>query len=124
MLDAFSGDAIPVHLLTREAVKLYAQKIKSDGIIAFHISNWFLDLAPILEGIGSKLSMSVISRDDKTVSEQERVQGKYPSHWVLLAHSEDAFGSLVQVKNWEKLAKQKNIQVWTDDYSNILSVLR
>ena len=89
-VDAFSSDAIPIHLITKEAVALYLRQMRADGILAFHISNRYLDLRPVLANLAADASLAaVIEHDD-----EKKDVGKFATTWVLLARNEKAFGAL------------------------------
>ena len=90
VLDAYSSDAIPVHLLTREAMAVYLAKLTEHGIVAFHISNVFFDLAPVVGNLASDAGLTALLQSDTAVSKAEQKQGKYPSVWILVTrHAED-----------------------------------
>jgi hypothetical protein len=161
VVDAFSSDAIPIHLITVEALKMYLTKITPDGLICFHISNRYLDLRPVLANLAEaeNLKAMYFSDDDETDP------GKARSTWVVLARNNEAMEKLLTVeklqpirKQWETPLKElagvsweqgpgpgsfslmlngvlrgvdapwapvkarKDVGVWSDDYSNLLSV--
>ena len=117
VMDAFSSDSVPAHLLTSEALELYLSKLAPEGIIAFHISNRFLNLEPLLSGLSRRAGLSAfIRRDGGGI-----VPGKYGSLWVVMARNDAALGTIVDDLNWER--PQGDV-VWTDDFSNILSLLK
>lgn len=119
-VDAFSGDAIPVHLLTREAVIEYFRHIKVDGILAVHVSNRYLDLLPIVAGIAEDLHKRAIVVDD------DGSEGKDPAAntWVLLSSTPSVFDDQAFNADWVSPAKlDPKIKPWTDDYSNLLQVM-
>lgn len=124
VLDAFSSDAIPVHLLTREALKLYLAKLEEGGILAFHISNRYLDLRPVLGNLAQEAGLFCLVRNDLKVSEGERRSGKRPSIWVVMARKQEDVNLLAQDQQWKVLTGQAGAKVWTDDFSDILSVIR
>ncbi len=120
ILDAFSSDAIPVHLLTKEAVNLYFSKLSQDGVLLFHISNRYVDLAPILGKLAEENRFAcMICSDDEDAGEE-----KSASTWVLLARKKTDFGDLIRSDAWEKITLQGRVKVWTDDFSDILSVFK
>jgi spermidine synthase len=135
VVDAFSSDAIPVHLITREAIELYFRKLTKDGILAVHISNRHLDLSPVLANVAEALGLSAIRRQD---DEDDEIPNKSASDWVLLARQESYFGKLREDlsphsddgkgaeshenKHWRRPSPNPRVGVWTDDFSNILSV--
>ena len=119
-LDAFSSDAIPVHLLTKEAIELYFSKLTQDGVLLVHISNQYVDLAPILFGLAKENGYAAIMMSDDEDSEE----GKNVSTWVLLARKETDFGDLSKSSDWGKIELTRRVKVWTDDFSDILSVFK
>ncbi|MBZ0157622.1 MAG: fused MFS/spermidine synthase [Alphaproteobacteria bacterium] len=116
VIDAFSSDAIPVHLLTREAFRLYFAKLEKTGVAAVHISNKYLDLEPVLGRLARDAGLVSRVRDD-TVNISE---DKYRSHWVLLARREEHLGRLARDWRWGALRGAAEGPVWTDDFSNLL----
>ena len=124
VLDAFSGDSIPTHLLTREAVELYLNKLAPHGLIAFHISNRYLDLHGVLAGLAQDEGLTCLSNIEIQVSDEETQHGKFPSWWVVMARSADDLNPLRSDPRWIVLPAVPGSHVWTDDYSNIVSILR
>ncbi len=120
VLDAFSSDSIPVHLLTLEAIDLYLKKLKPNGILAFHISNRYLSLAPILAGSAEARKLSVRYWDDTTVSDALLAEGKTPSQWFLMARNESDFKATDHFLPWSKLNEIPKKRPWTDARSNLL----
>jgi hypothetical protein len=123
VLDAFSSDAIPVHLLTREALDLYISKLAPGGILAFHISNRYLSLEPVLGNLAGNAGLIGLSKYQHA-SREDRISGKSPSHWAVLARDSANLGFLMQRENWRQLQARSPDKAWTDDYSNILSVFQ
>ncbi|MBL8764223.1 MAG: fused MFS/spermidine synthase [Phycisphaerae bacterium] len=123
VLDAFSSDAIPVHLMTLEAVEMYRRKMMPDGMLAFHISNRHLDLTPLLASIATKLGMRAIIQDDGGVSDSEMNVGKYASTWVLLVNNLRDVTELANGR-WTELKPLGEEWLWTDDFSNMLKIMR
>jgi hypothetical protein len=115
VLDAFSSDAIPVHLLTVEAMRTYAERTADDGVLAVHISNNAFDLEPVVAGAAADLGWAGASLMGGGGD------GASLSHWVVMSPSHDFVSSLVD-KGWSRL--DSKTETWTDDYSSILSVLR
>src|SRR5579875_654967 len=119
VVDAFSSDAIPVHLLTREAIQLYFRHLKPDGILAVHISNRYLDLAPVLAGeakVTGKVGRVVETEDDDT-------QELFGTTWVLIRSPSHPFSQEIQTRSYD-LAHARQIRLWTDDYSNLFQILK
>ena len=121
VLDAFSSDAIPAHLLTQQAIALYRQRLTHDGILAVHVSNNHLDLAPLVHRLAKSVEMKSLeinhspTREDLTLSSQ----------WVLLSPSDEVLLSQ-EFASGERPTKQTldTAPLWTDQYHNLLSVLK
>jgi len=123
VLDAFSSDAIPVHMLTREAVALYLQKSAPGGVILLHISNRYLNLEPVVANIASDAGLAVLIQDYDPDTEDYQAGGS-SSTWVAVARDPNDFESLHLDERWQYPASDPAVGVWTDDYSNILRTLR
>ena len=121
VLDAFSSDAIPVHLVTQQAIELYLSKLAEGGILAFHISNRSLNLKPILGDLAESKKLICIGFDDLKPGSFE---GKDPSQWVVMARSSPEISNLSINSQWERLNGRKGTRVWSDDFSNILRAIR
>jgi hypothetical protein len=124
VLDAFSSDAIPVHLLTREAMQLYFSKLSTGGVLAFHISNRYLDLQPVVERASRDLKVICRFADDFSLTPSEKLEGKAPSQWAVIALTPDDLGPLAQSSRWMPFGGRLRIPVWTDAYSSILAVFK
>jgi hypothetical protein len=124
VLDAFSSDAIPVHLITREALELYMNKLALGGVIAVHISNRYLDLGPVVGATARDAGLVTLVQTHVPSADQERISAEIsPSRWVLLARNVHDFGELARNGRWSTLDDVDG-PVWTDDYSNVLGLLR
>jgi spermidine synthase len=121
VLDAFNSDAIPVHLLTQEAIDLYMSKLATGGMLAFHISNRSLRLDGVLADLAEHNGAMSLSFAD---GEFDPVGGKDPSEWLVMARNSPAFDSLAQDPRWRVVQGRIDADVWTDDFSNILRVFR
>jgi hypothetical protein len=125
ILDAFSSDSIPVHLLTREAIALYRSKLAENGVLAFHIStNRYLDLRPTLGNLAADAGMIALVQEHVVTAEMRKDDYKKSSIWVVLANSPSAVGNLAAGAGWRRLESEPGRRPWTDDYSNILSAMR
>jgi hypothetical protein len=124
VIDAFSSDAIPLHLLTREALSLYLAKLAGDGLLAFHISNRYLDLEPVLARLAGDAGLRCLTAEDLQLSEEEKKRGKFPSQWLVMARDKAHFGRLAVSGRWREARLASEIGVWTDDFSNIFSVFK
>jgi hypothetical protein len=120
-LDAFSSDAIPVHLLTREALATYLSKLRPHGVIAFHISNQYVDLAPVLGNLAADAGLPCVDQYDGVVTRE--TLGKYPSHWIALARSPADLGRAATDGRWKPCARDAGERTWTDDYANVTAAL-
>ena len=119
-IDAFSSDSIPVHLITREAVELYARHIAADGIIAVHISNRFLDLKPVLANIAQAAGLSARLVSDSP--EDDRAAAS--TDWVLLARDARVLDDPAFAGRAEPLPPVAGFSLWTDQFNNLLDVLK
>jgi hypothetical protein len=117
VLDAFNSDAIPVHLLTREAVKLYLAHLNPDGVLAFHISNRSLDLAPVLTGLMNEFHLECADVDYN----QPPIQA---SRWVLMSRNRAMLETPTLKKQALYGAPSDRSELWTDDYSNLLRLIK
>jgi spermidine synthase len=119
-LDAFSSDAIPVHLLTIEAFRAYLKQLRAGGILAVHISNRYLDLIPVVQQAAQALSLElreVHNGDDDDA-------GVYRSDWLLLSASPAAFDGPL-LRDWaQEIATDASVRLWTDDYSDLYRILK
>jgi hypothetical protein len=124
VMDAFSSDAIPVHLITQQAMQLYLQKLAPHGLLAINITNRYLDLEGVLSALAKDLGLVTLRQYDRDISEQELAKGKSASRWVLMARDSGDFGSLAQDQRWQSLPTPVSGSLWTDDFSNLLQVIR
>ena len=122
-VDAFSSDAIPVHLITKEAIELYIRKLSPHGILAVHVSNRCLDLEQVLGNLADSLNLASRAQYDDDL-DLDIQPGKYRSHWVVLARNEADLGTLAKDDRWTPVERNPAVGVWTDDYSNLLGVFR
>jgi hypothetical protein len=124
--DAFSSDAVPVHLLTREALALYLRKLDEHGLIVVNITNRCLDLEAVLANLAQDLALAARIREEfpSDITVEERQQGKTPSRWVIMARTETDLLELTREQRWRSLQERPAVGVWTDDFSNLFSVFR
>ncbi|MBK8247424.1 MAG: fused MFS/spermidine synthase [Gemmatimonadetes bacterium] len=123
VFDAFSSDAIPVHLMTREAVQLYRTKLQPYAAMAFHVSNRYLHLEPVLAAIAMDEGLVAVARDDAP-DEEARAALHYGSRWVVLAPDSGTVRSLINDRGWRPAEPRSGVSAWTDDYSNIVRLLK
>jgi SAM-dependent methyltransferase len=123
-MDAFTSDAVPVHLLTREAIQIYLRKLAPGGMIVVNVANRYLVLNAVLGNLADDLGLEGRVQE----GDVDWAQMKFSSTWVVLARSAEDFGDLLGKCDgghaWEPLERDERVGVWTDDYSNLLRVLR
>ncbi|HEY8599524.1 MAG TPA: fused MFS/spermidine synthase [Thermomicrobiales bacterium] len=124
MLDAYSSDTVPVHLLTREALALYLTKLAPDGVLAFHISNQYLDLKPVIARLADDVGLVCLAQDDLALSAEEAAAGKSASQWVVMARRSTDLERLGSNGRWTPLVAQPGTALWTDSFSSILELIR
>jgi SAM-dependent methyltransferase len=120
VIDAFSGDAIPVHLLTREAVALYLQRLKPDGVLAIHTSNTYLDLNPVVKLLADDAAVEsrlISSNDDN----RKLIDA---ADWVLLTRNQDFLLQLDETALQDSIDVPPGLRIWTDGYNNLFQILR
>jgi SAM-dependent methyltransferase len=121
-VDAFSSDAIPVHLITREALDTYLRHMKPEGIVAFHVSNRFLSLVPVVARIAKELNVHASLVSDDPDEEDDR---RSRSDWVLVSRDEKALAATAIVAAGGAPAEDRpEWRTWTDDYSNLIQILK
>ena len=117
-VDAFSSDSIPVHLITREALGVYLRHVKPDGIVAFHVSNRFLNLGPVVGQIAKASGAFAVNVYEK--GEEDKTQ----SDWVLVSRDPKALEVRLIKDASEPVEDQPGWRLWTDDYNNLVQVLK
>jgi spermidine synthase len=122
VLDAFNSDSIPVHLMTREAFQLYMTKLTRNGVLLVHVTNRYLDLAPVVGAIARDLGLHAVTRFHDVDSVRLRI-GEQPSQWIALARNNARLGSLER-RHWSPLGAYPGKRAWTDDFSNIVSAIK
>jgi SAM-dependent methyltransferase len=122
VLDAFSSDAIPIHLLTREAVALYRRKLAPGGIVMFHISNRYVRLEPVVALLTADAGLGALIQEYDP-SPTESGAGGASSVWVAVARDQADLEFLETDDRWRPLMREPTVGIWTDDYSNIIRFL-
>jgi len=118
-VDAFSGDSIPMHLITQEAVRVFMNQVSSGGIVAYHVSNRFLDLPPVLAEIAAKENLAGVVIEDPAQTDNALHSS---STWVLLARNADTLKGIGDAG--KPLQRSVGAPLWTDDFNNLLSVVK
>jgi hypothetical protein len=124
VVDAFSGDAIPTHLLTREAFQMYGEHLEEDGLLALHITNDHVNLEPIVAELALDQNLVALIQTDTKISAAERQRGKAPSTWVVMARQKEHLGPLSETKRWRPLQRRSSPILWRDDYTNLWPIIR
>jgi hypothetical protein len=122
ILDAFSSDAIPVHLLTREAFALYLDKLAPGGLIVLHISNRNLDLAPVVANLLADAGLVGRLQTQAPPLEAQRAY-RNAATWVAIARDEAGLSALADDPRWQSVPTG-TAPPWTDDFSNLVGALR
>jgi spermidine synthase len=122
LLDAFSGDGVPMHLLTREATDMYLDKLTPDGLLVFHVSNNYVDLSRVLRGYAKKTGIKMlIARYRPTKADRER--GAFVVDAVAMSRSDETLRRLDAIEPWGPLELDGPSVLWTDDHHDIISVM-
>ena len=124
VLDAFSSDSIPTHLVTREALRIYLRKLSPHGVLAFHISNRSLDLRPVLGNLVQDAGLVGLVNLDTAVSENDTLNGKLASIWAVMARTRGDLAALLRDPRWQPLPAASPARLWTDDFSNVVSIIK
>ena len=127
LVDAFSSDSIPAHMLTKESVELYFRHLEPNGVCALHISNRYLNLEPVVEKIVKALGEKGYAArvmHDRVNDFEETELGKTSSSWVAVARDEASLGSLLNDKRWVELKAEAKVEIWTDDFTPIKNILQ
>ncbi|MFN7650274.1 MAG: spermidine synthase [Acidobacteriota bacterium] len=121
LVDAFSGDSVPVHLLTAEAFGLYFRHLKPDGILAVHISNKYLNLEPVVAANAGRMGLTALEFSDDRPDSDETCFG---TTWVLLLTSPGLSAHTALAPRGKPMPEQADFRPWTDAFSNMWSILR
>jgi spermidine synthase len=126
-VDAFSSDAVPMHLLTREALAVYGNAVQPDGIVLFHISNRYLDLKPVIADLAETGGWHA-AMVDYLPNQQEQMEGSTNSVWIALSRNPATLQRLMQLSagdaEWLRLARREGFPGWSDDYASIIPILK
>ena len=124
VLDAFSSDVVPAHLLTREAMTLYLGKVAPGGAVVFHISNRYLELSNVVAATAAAAGLSFAIKHDTSLADSEFEQNMYAGSLVAVVtrHPED-LAPLRSREGWGRLKRDEAVAPWTDDYANVLAAM-
>ncbi len=120
VLDAFSGDSVPAHLLTKQAFEIYLQRLKPDGAIAVNISNRYLNLAPVVCGVAREFGLTPL----RFSSLGNAAEGKFPAEWLLLTKNKQLIAKYPQAAHIAADVQPVRNGYWTDDHSNLFEILK
>ena len=125
-VDAFSSDAIPMHLMTREAFDLYDRVVREDGVLLVHITNRFMDLQPVLRALVTDGGWSAAVRADQPSAEDARTKQSQFSMWVALSHTPGVLDERLEAVggSWKPLDDSRGSRPWTDDFASVLPLLK
>ena len=119
-VDAFSGDSIPIHLVTREALQIYRRHMKPNGVIAFNVTNRYLNVAPVLKQLADDAGyQAILIRDDA-----EQDDDLWHSDWVLLTNSPAVLGAASIQSRTSPILPIPGLRLWTDDFNNLFQILK
>ena len=123
VLDAYTSDTIPLHLITGEAVALYLRKLSPDGVLIFHISNRHLRLERVLGALAQNADLSCLIQNESGGGEDELLTtGRIPSKWMVMARRPETLARLGHDSRWQRPPPHLRARLWTDDYASVFSV--
>jgi len=120
VLDAYSSDVVPTHLLTREAFALYFRKVAPHGLVLMNVSNRYLDLGRVVRAVADADGLTARAREDETTDAEE---GKAPSRWIVVARAQADLDALGLGEEWRPLPAT-SMRAWSDDYVNVMGAFR
>jgi spermidine synthase len=123
ILDAYSADAVPTHLLTVEALDLYLRNLAEDGVLLFNISNQYFDLRPVLGNLAAARGLAAYYQEDAIAESTALQTGQFGSRWVAMARKSSDLASISSDARWKRLGSYAGVPLWTDDYSSLIRVL-
>ena len=123
VLDAYTSDTIPLHLITQEALALYLRKLTPDGALIFHISNRHLRLERVLGLLAQNAGLACVIQYESGGGEEELfATGKISSKWVVMARQPETLAGLIRDPRWQRPPPHLQARLWTDDYASVFSV--
>lgn len=123
VIDTFSSDAIPAHMITREALALYLEKLDPRGVVMFHITNQYLDLVPVLSRLAADASVAALMPGPRLEIQFEERLAALPSSWIAMSRDPARLQPLVTEEGWIRVPAAPG-PLWTDDFSNLISALK
>jgi spermidine synthase len=122
VLDAFSSDSIPPHLLSREAMEIYLSRLKPDGAILFHVSNRYLNVKDLVSALAVDTTLPAFVRSDVATQPVPRITAQYVL--VMATRNGNSLGDLASSHKWQAAVRPVGLRTWTDDYSNVIDLMR
>jgi hypothetical protein len=123
VVDTFSSDSIPTHLVTREAIALYVSRLRSDGLLLMNVSNRYIDVGAVVTAIATRANLPIRRRIDTSISAEDAIRGRTASDWVVIARNPVVLAGLDRIAGWAAPQPDSAVRAWTDDYSNLLDAL-
>ncbi len=124
ILDAFSSDAVPTHLITKDALELYLSKLEPDGIMVLNISNRYLSFEQMLANVAHDVGMVCAVRVNRRISPADRSAGVTPSRWMVMAHDREQIVELLARPGWRTVGPDPGTPIWTDQFCDIISLFK
>ena len=124
VVDAFNSDSIPVHLVTRQALALYLDRLGEGGVIMVNITNRYLDMRGVMGDLAGDAGLTALVRDDLHMTAEETPATESGSMWVVMARDRADLAGLAGDPRWKPLPARPGARVWTDDFSNLLDALK
>jgi hypothetical protein len=122
LLDAFSSDSVPTHLLSREAIEVYLAKLAPGGMLGFHVSNRYFDFEPLLAQVAEELGLACLAKFNQRASAREQADGKLASHCVVMARNPEILQPLSRRPDWRAPVRLQGMQAWTDQYCDVVGL--
>jgi hypothetical protein len=123
VVDTFSSDAVPVHMITREALAIYLSKLTQHGVVVFQITNQFMDFVPVLSRLAADAGIAAVMPGPRLEIQFDERLAALPSRWVAMSRDSRRFDALVEEAGWKPLPSAAG-KPWTDDFSNVLGALK
>ena len=124
ILDAYSSDVVPLHLITREAMRVYEDHLTPTGCLAMHISNRYLNLQPVVANLAADAGLVCLIQSEALIPAEDRRKGRQTSTWAILARDVTHLGGVADDPRWQLTSAVPGQRVWTDDFASLFSVLK
>jgi spermidine synthase len=124
ILDAYNSDALPVHLITREALAVYLARLAPRGVLAFHISNRYLDLTSVVSRLAADAKLFCLVQDEQRLNIAWLGGYRHLSNWAVMTRQPEVLQGLERDSRWSRPSPRTDTRIWTDDYSSVFSVFK